>query len=302
MILSITQKIWLAITCVLLALVAIFYFALHYNLQKGGIQEKLSDDEVEMVLSILGEVDADSSVEGYCSDYFKRSIALEYIFSKHHPLINFANGDVLSLLDILERMSYNEAAAWDEYYDRLSIISKRNCENVNEECVSEIENAFAKNEFLLKSFATLDDRTLKKMVGQLEISTSSYFWLNSKLLYLELLFWSVFGVLCNLLYWGTEHLRAGTFNRNEIPVHIAKLLYTRVCAIVIYFSFDNLTGDEYGKYHATIGTIVLSFMIGFFSGAAIDFLKRIKELILPSSSVKMETAHDDEIDKNTAAG
>ncbi|GAB2799183.1 hypothetical protein GCM10027275_51260 [Rhabdobacter roseus] len=131
------------------------------------------------------------------------------------------------------------------------------------------------------------------------IRVKSYFWLtegnrkqelyNCNLVegsvYLEIIFWTWFGLIASLLYSVSEALKTELFDLKELNTHIAKFFYAPLCSLIIYFSINKLVsqGDielaEFSK-----GTIILAFILGFFSGRAIELLTRIKDLILPLNS------------------
>jgi hypothetical protein len=147
--------------------------------------------------------------------------------------------------------------------------------------------------------AKFDKVTFAVIVSQYPYKCKSFFWLIDGWAYLEILFWSLFGLICSLLYNVSEAIVAkhGKFNENELPVHWAKFFYTPFIALVIYLAMDILTLDkdinvsQYGN-----GLIVFSFILGFFSRRAIDLLEKIKDIILPgkdrTSKSGSETAEE----------
>ncbi len=121
------------------------------------------------------------------------------------------------------------------------------------------------------------------------IETSSYFWLNGDMKYLEVIFWSVFGVLASLLYMASETMRKGEFKAAELPVYWAKLFYAPLITLVIVLSFNIITSASQAKIESTsIEIIIFSFVLGFFSGRAIELLNKIKDVILPGKSTTQE--------------
>lgn len=118
---------------------------------------------------------------------------------------------------------------------------------------------------------------------------TSFFWLGSRYVYWEIIFWSWFGLLASLFYNVSEAIRLANsdeshkgFSMKELPVHIAKFFYTPFSAIIIFMSLDVLSSSgEVSVSQYGYGTIVLSFILGFFSGRTIELLNRIKEVVLP---------------------
>jgi hypothetical protein len=129
-----------------------------------------------------------------------------------------------------------------------------------------------------------------------KIKLSSFFWLTGKLQAVEIVFWSVFGVLASLLYTGSEAMRHSDFNSKEVAVHIAKLFYAPLCTIVIILSINALTSNgDVSIEQFQYWLIVLSFILGFFSGRTIELLNKIKDLILPLGKVS-ESSKEEKIE------
>jgi len=142
----------------------------------------------------------------------------------------------------------------------------------------------------VKYFAEFDKNTFAVMISQYSFKSKSFFFLTDWWIYLEIIFWSLFGLICSLLYNVSEIVRQGKFNENEIPGHFSKLIYTPFMVLIIYLALDMLTLDNdinvsvHGK-----GIIVLSFILGFFSRRTVELLNRIKEIILPGKEPKSPT-------------
>jgi hypothetical protein len=155
---------------------------------------------------------------------------------------------------------------------------------------------------LMNNFSTYNTTQISVILPNYPIRVRSYFWLTEGnrqsnppcdspendcnlregSVYLEIIFWTLFGLIASLLYNVSEALRTGKFSTKEISVHISKFFYAPFISLVIYFSINTLTSDGSLAYaEFSHGTIVLSFILGFFSGRAIDLLNRLKELILP---------------------
>ena len=121
-----------------------------------------------------------------------------------------------------------------------------------------------------------------------KLKVHSYFWLTEDLVFLEIIFWSLFGVLASVFYNVSEALRERKdelrmYNPSIDYVNWAKLFYGPLTTIVIYFSVQVATTDnvEASFNNLRYGLIILSFVLGFFSGRTVEFLERIKNLILP---------------------
>ena len=126
-----------------------------------------------------------------------------------------------------------------------------------------------------------------------KIKVQSYFWLTGAWAYLEVILWSLIGVVCSLLFYVTGKNRNATtvpddpksvFDLTEIPYQIAKFFYAPLCTVVIVLGYSFLQEDNPVDIQAGKGLIVLSFIAGFYSGRMMSFLDRLKELLLPLAS------------------
>ncbi len=115
-----------------------------------------------------------------------------------------------------------------------------------------------------------------------KLRVHSFFWLTEDAVFLEIIFWSLFGVLCSLFYYISEAMAKGEFKPNQEYIHAAKLFYAPVTSLVIYFSLNALiSSGEANLNNLKHGLVILSYILGFFSGRTIELLSRLKDLILP---------------------
>ncbi len=126
---------------------------------------------------------------------------------------------------------------------------------------------------------SLDELNL--LLPNFPFKVKSFFWLRNPYILLEIVFWSLFGLMANLMYSVTL---TTSFDKNRIPEHIGKIFYTPFSAIIIYLSFNALTNEGSISLDG-IGhnVIVLSFILGFFTRRTILLIGKVKDLILPSS-------------------
>lgn len=108
----------------------------------------------------------------------------------------------------------------------------------------------------------------------------SYFWLSEYWVLLEVIFWSLFGLIANLMHSVTS---ANPVDPKQFPEHVGKFFYTPFTAVVIFLSLSMLTGSNSINESPT-GTYVLvfAFILGFFTRRTILLLKKIKTLIFPN--------------------
>ena len=117
----------------------------------------------------------------------------------------------------------------------------------------------------------------------------SYFWLTGGGLYCEVIFWTWFGLIASLLFNVSESLRLPPHKLmlNETWTHIAKFFYAPLCSIAIFLGLSLAIADRkvLEQVNFSPNQILVAFILGFFSGRAVDLLQRIKNVILPDSAV-----------------
>lgn len=124
---------------------------------------------------------------------------------------------------------------------------------------------------------------LQLKLETLHVRTQSYFWLSGDEKYIEVIFWTIFGVLASVLYFASEAMRSREFLKEQFYVYVAKMFYAPLISLVIVFSFSLLTASNDVKYDSTsVELLVMSFVLGFFSGRAMELLNRLKDVILPA--------------------
>jgi len=136
---------------------------------------------------------------------------------------------------------------------------------------------------------TLTSNTVEPFISNLNgrsFEIKSFFWFKGDLIYLEVLLWALFGVLCNTLYHSSEFLKDKKFSSDENIVYLAKIIYAPIISLVIVFSFNSISSNNGLISNNSYGVIVVSFILGFFSGRSIVFLDKLKDLIIPGSLKK----------------
>jgi len=118
------------------------------------------------------------------------------------------------------------------------------------------------------------------------IRKKSFFWLSGDAAIIEVIFWSLFGTLCSFLYYFVENKKKGTVDQREFPSYIAKIFYTPFVSIIIYFSPNLFTTDNSFSLFFGYWTIVIAFVLGFFSGRAIELLDRLKNFLFPYNTAQ----------------
>jgi len=129
-----------------------------------------------------------------------------------------------------------------------------------------------------------------KEVENEPLKVSSYFWLSGIGAYIEIIFWTIFGVLAFLIYSISCVIadKKVTFDPNHIPSQLSKLFYAPVITLIIIFAYQYATSGEGIELETSKGILIVSFLLGFYSGRAIELLNRVKDVILPYSATTLQ--------------
>mgnify|MGYP003393138204 CR=1 FL=1 len=142
----------------------------------------------------------------------------------------------------------------------------------------------------------LSDKALLTYLGNARFNVRSFFWLTGSKALFEIIFWTLFGVICNILFTisdaltrYTRALREGAdnagptaFDPNEVPNYRIRLLFAPFVSIVLVLGYQFFTDEEQGGYLETSkGIVVISFLLGFYSSRAMRMLDKVKEVLLP---------------------
>ena len=129
-------------------------------------------------------------------------------------------------------------------------------------------------------------------LSNLKLRVKSYFWLKGPSSYFEIIFWTLFGVLCNILFGLGIVSKKSTnnpldlttfFDSSEIPSQVAKMFYAPLCTLIIVFGYNYFTSQSLADISSSKGVIVFAFVGGFYSERLIAFLDRLKDVLLPNS-------------------
>ena len=136
---------------------------------------------------------------------------------------------------------------------------------------------------LQRQVAHLNTPTFISVLPSISMSSGYYFWLNNDWKYMEIIFWSIFGVIANLLYKSSDAVAQGIFDRRaELTLYTAKICYAPLISLVIIFSYSTLSdSNEVHFDNTSLELLVFSFILGFFSSRAIELLNKVKDVLLP---------------------
>jgi hypothetical protein len=150
-------------------------------------------------------------------------------------------------------------------------------------------------------------------LSKVRLKIASYFWLTGPEVYFEIMFWSLFGVLCSILFNIGNIIRNSTtnpdkartqFDNSEIYSQVAKMAYAPICTLVIILGYNFFDQGTVADISSSKGVLVFSFIGGFYSSRMMAFLDRLKEVLLPNSGTSeappIENLTETALVKNTA--
>lgn len=151
-----------------------------------------------------------------------------------------------------------------------------------------------------KIFNLLDEQPNSLAVAFIQnarFRVKSYFWLAGPHTYLEVIFWTIFGVITSILFYISSAIANGIgFRSEESPGHLAKIVYAPFISLIIIFSYNVISNpDSFIDVSASKGTLIISFLLGFYSSRAMKLLDKIKDVVLPYGD---KTTADEEREKD----
>jgi hypothetical protein len=170
--------------------------------------------------------------------------------------------------------------------------SANKCERVLEYLNSEFDLDTLQVNSFKKYLCSAGPLESTSFLSNLKLRVKSYFWLKGPSSYFEIIFWTLFGVLCSILFGLGVVSRKSTnnplnpttvFDSSEIPSQLAKLFYAPLSTLIIVFGYNYFTGQNLSDISSSKGVIVFAFIGGFYSERLIAFLDRLKDVLLPNS-------------------
>lgn len=129
---------------------------------------------------------------------------------------------------------------------------------------------------------TFNARELGIFLADYKLKVQSYFWLTGRMVYAEVIFWVLVGVLCSLLFSVGKQVRKGkdNFNHRDIIYQIARLFYAPFAAILLVLIYSYLKNDTTLNIEANVSILVIAFLIGLYSGVIMELFDRFKNMVL----------------------
>lgn len=126
-------------------------------------------------------------------------------------------------------------------------------------------------------------RSLENAIAQdLEDPPALYLWTKGRGKWLEVAFWSLFGVLVGLLYFVSKRLKEGLFDRQDIATMAAEAIMAPIVACVIFFLLEKTEITEISAAGESIFIVLgFAFILGYAIRRTVGLLDNIKTRLLP---------------------
>lgn len=159
-----------------------------------------------------------------------------------------------------------------------------NSRDVKDFIVSQLPYVYPQD--TVRVFHLLDEQPNSLAISYIQntrFRVKSYFWLAGPHTYLEVIFWTIFGVITSILFYISSAIANGIgFRAQESPGHLAKIVYAPFISLIIIFSYNVISNpDSFIDVNASKGTLIISFLLGFYSSRAMKLLDKIKDVVLP---------------------
>lgn len=274
------DKKWFGTVAIGLIILITGYIILHFfNIANGYEYAKLDEKQIQQINKI----------------YFNDSVNINKIKEPGKKASD-------SVYKVKQSIPSNLFAREDSIENNKDSVSKRN-DFCNCDSLKKYERAleYLNSEFQIDPQQIVKFREYLKYANPLEATSflfnlklrvESYFWLKGPSTYFEIIFWTLFGVLCNILFSLGMVTRKRThnpsdpstyFDSSEIPSQVAKLFYAPLCTLIIVLGYNYFTSQSLADISSSKGVIVFAFVGGFYSERLIAFLDRLKDVLLPNS-------------------
>ncbi|HEY9178132.1 MAG TPA: hypothetical protein VIN07_10595, partial [Flavipsychrobacter sp.] len=125
--------------------------------------------------------------------------------------------------------------------------------------------------------STFTPRETGIFLADYRLRVRSFFWLSGIMLYAEVVSWVVFGVICSLLFFiGKNSANSGGLTQRTVFFQSARLLYAPFAAVIFVLVYSYLKGSATLHVEASELVIILGFIFGFYSGAVMEVLDRLR--------------------------
>lgn len=268
-----SAKRWLGLFGAMLLIWALLYLICHSGIGiKGYEHARFTDADIRHINSIL--VNPVSAEDMQYSDFS----AKQRVTNTNDGFLDTYPADTTELVPYIseypETTYINNTS--DEYDRRERVrkamvyISSQYGNEIDEDQMSNIQ----------RYINTFSPRETGIFLADYNLKVRSFFWKSGPLVYAELVFWAIFGVLCSLLLFTGNLIRKNSDNAHrEILSQAARLLYAPFAGIIILLAFNYLRGAATLHIRSGEGVIVFAFLLGFYSGTVMELLDRARNIL-----------------------
>lgn len=264
---------WLASFAVFLLGWTIIYLFCHSELGLRGYEyARFTDADIRHVNSILVNPVAADDVQ--YSDFSAR----QRVTNTNDGFLDAYPADSGGLVPyISEYPETNYINNMSDEYDRrerirkaMVYITSQYGKDIDEEQLSNIQ----------RYISTFSPRETGIFLSDYNLKISSFFWLAGPMVYVEVVFWAIFGVLCSLLLLTGNMIRKNTQHvHRDILYQSARLLYAPFAGIIVLLAYNYLKGAGTMHIQSGDGIIVFAFLLGFYSGTVMELLDRVRNVL-----------------------
>lgn len=278
-----SSKQWLAFFAIVLFGWSVLYLFCHSEMGiKGYEHARFSDADIRHINSIL--VNPVSNEDMQYSDFS----AKQRVTNTNDGFLDSYPSDTTELVPYIneypETTYINNTS--DEYDRRERVrkaivyISSQYGKEIDEDQLANIQ----------RYINTFSPRETGIFLADYNLKVRSFFWLAGPLVYAELVFWTIFGVLCSLLLYTGNMIRKNEEDTHkDILSQAARLLYAPFAGIILLLGYNYLRGSATLHIESGDGIIVFSFLLGFYSGTVMELLDRARNVLFNNNNSHAET-------------
>lgn len=144
---------------------------------------------------------------------------------------------------------------------------------------------------LVRTLSELKQNSYAQFIDASSLKVSrarSFFWTSPEGSSAEIIFFSVFGVLANLLVSSAEYLRKRNFKQNERWVAYTKLVYGPILAWILVTAIA-VGWFDLGEYEVgTYSLPLIAFVLGFYSRKTVNLFQKLGDKLMGKAEESIE--------------
>lgn len=283
---SYNESTWFRTLVLLFSFLLLLYTGLHYLLGKKSYTYEYTKLNTEQ-LQVISQLYINTKISGNLPDTLRKKDTTKkvtppssFVAPKTNSAISRKN------LPPLEKSTKIKKDSCD--CDRAA------CTKVADYLCNTFEGKIDKCQFdhIKKFLCESNPQVASPYLASTRFKVQSYFWLIGPSVYWEVVFWSLFGVLCNLLFiLGAVGSNATTdlanprtlFDSSEVLGQVARLFYAPLCTLILILGYNFFKNSNVVDIDSSKGLLVFAFIGGYYSSRVISLMDRLKDLLLPNT-------------------